>query len=237
MNFYENNYYLRTSDFNMENNIHPSAVLDLFQDAAGKHANLLGVGMDELEKKNLTWVVMRTKFQILKNPMIHSMVRLKTWPEKPQRAIFQRNYEIYSHDELIIKGTSEWVLLDKTTNKMVPAQGVYPEMEFLTKKTFTEKLTKFADFEQEDIFGKTIAEYSDIDANGHVNNAKYANYVMNVLKNPQIIDIFQIHYHREVKCGEELGIYIKNTQEGYVAKALKNGEAMFSCKILFKEQL
>ncbi len=235
MNFYENNYYLRTSDFNMENNINPAAVLDLFQDAAGKHASILGVGMDELEKKNLTWVVMRTKFQILKNPELHSTVKIKTWPEKPQRAIFQRDYEIYSGDELIIKGTSEWVLLDKTTNKMVPAQGVYPEMEYLTKKTFPEKLTKFADFESADICGKTVAEYTDIDANGHVNNAKYANYVMNVLKKPEVIDTFQIHYHREVKCGEELDIQIKNTDEGYIAKALENGESMFSCKILFKE--
>ena len=44
-------YYLRASDFDKFNHIKPSAVLDLFQDAAGQHADELGVGFDQMIKR------------------------------------------------------------------------------------------------------------------------------------------------------------------------------------------
>ena len=62
---YENEYILRMSDFDKYNRIKPSAVLELFQDVAGQHANEIGVGYDEMMQRSYFWVIVRIKFKII----------------------------------------------------------------------------------------------------------------------------------------------------------------------------
>ena len=45
---WEKEYTLRASDFDKYNHINPSAILDLFQEAAAQHAIETGVGYDDL---------------------------------------------------------------------------------------------------------------------------------------------------------------------------------------------
>lgn len=53
---------LRTSDFDRHSRLLPSAVLELFQDAAGEHADRIGIGFRALEQRGLLWVVARTRY-------------------------------------------------------------------------------------------------------------------------------------------------------------------------------
>ena len=70
-------YYLRFSDFDKFSNIKPSSVLDIFQDIASAHAELLEIGFNALDSKNLLWVVARTKFETVKNPEKYSEIKYK----------------------------------------------------------------------------------------------------------------------------------------------------------------
>ena len=67
-NLYVKKFNLRTSDFDCHKKILPSAVLDLFQTVAGEHAIALGCGFDALFEKNLLWVLVRTRFEVIKQP-------------------------------------------------------------------------------------------------------------------------------------------------------------------------
>ena len=71
---YQENFRLRISDFDTFDHLTPHAVLDLFQDVAGKHADLIGVGFDKMIKDNLIWVLLRTKYEVIKNPPLYSTV-------------------------------------------------------------------------------------------------------------------------------------------------------------------
>jgi len=68
MNRFDVDYYLRTSDFDMNSRIHPAAVLDLFQEVAGGHATLLGCSFAQMLAKNLLWMVTRVRFSMVKMP-------------------------------------------------------------------------------------------------------------------------------------------------------------------------
>ena len=50
---FSKNYYLRALDFDMNSRILPRAVLEIFQDIAGAHAENDGFGFDVLKNKNL----------------------------------------------------------------------------------------------------------------------------------------------------------------------------------------
>ena len=44
--FLEKDYRLRTGDFDRYRRLHPTAVLDLFQDIGGLQAEMMGIGYD-----------------------------------------------------------------------------------------------------------------------------------------------------------------------------------------------
>ena len=64
-NRWSKEYTLRAGDFDKYDRIMPSAVLDLFQDAAGQHAIEIGVGFDEMIKRSYLWVLTKIKFKII----------------------------------------------------------------------------------------------------------------------------------------------------------------------------
>jgi len=65
---FERKYYLRTSDYDSRLKLSPAAILDLFQDAAGTHAEELGIGFEAMLARKLIWVVARIRFRVLADP-------------------------------------------------------------------------------------------------------------------------------------------------------------------------
>ena len=237
-NIYEQIFPLRTCDFDRYSRLKPCAILDIFQEVAGSHANELGVGFDEMLKKDLMWVITKVKFEILKNPKTHTSVRVVTWPLTPSKITLQREYEIYSLDgELLIRGSSEWVFMHAKLRKFMPAGDIYPLTEFYKKEAFEGKFTKIPKCDFDDIFTKISPRFCDFDLNGHVNNTKYANFVLNQInpKENDALSFMQIDYHREIRDGEEINLYIKNENSMVFAKGTNDSETLFNCKIDFKK--
>ena len=109
---WQKEYFLRASDFDKFGHIKPSSVLDLFQDAAGQHAEELGVGFEEMLKRSYLWVLTRVKFKILGETQKYQKVIVKTWPLEPSRITYRREYSIENENgELLIGGSSEWVVI------------------------------------------------------------------------------------------------------------------------------
>ncbi len=235
MNKLDVNYYLRTSDFDMKSRIHPAAVLDLFQDVAGYHAIRLGCGFDDMIKKNLLWMVTRVRFSLIKMPKKNSYVKVSTWPLEPNRVLFQRDYCVNDEEgNPLIIGSSEWAAVDCEKRKLAPTAGVYPkELCYLTQRTYEGRLPRLHDFEQEGEGIDIVPSFSDIDCNGHVNNIKYALFVVNAV-NPdenKVISDFQIDYHKEIQPGERVTLYHKREGNTVFAKGVNSlGDNMFLCK-------
>lgn len=235
--FYTKEYTLRTNDFDMNNRIHLSAILDLFQTAAGEHAVLLGVGYDNLIKLNLIWVLTKVKLEILKQPEKSSSVIVKTWPLTPGRVTYLREYIVSDKNgNILIKGSSEWVTVNAEERKISPAGNLYNLDNYLTDKCFDEKLRKVHSFEEEDCGMEFLPCYSDIDINRHLNNTKYANYIMTALNLPDKSDIFgfQIDYHVEVKPNESFTVFTKSEENKYtVMGKRKDGTLIFTAEIKY----
>lgn len=230
------NYRLRTSDFDRARMIKPSAVMDIFQDIAGAHANILGCGFDDLIGSNKMWVLVRTRFTVETAPAMHSEVVVETWPLEPSRAGFRREYRMSDRNgNILIKGSSDWVIIDSVERRLVPAGDIYPIKEgFCTELMHTDRLAKLRDFEADSERFHVTPEYGDIDMNGHVNNIKYMDYVINALKDAADASIksVQIDYRKEVLPGEGIDIYTLKTDREIMAKGTDSeGNIKFICKI------
>ena len=238
---WEKEYYLRASDFDRYNNLQPSAALDLFQDAAGQHAIELGVGFEKMLERSYLWVLTRIKFRVLKNPKSYQKVVVKTWPLKPNRLNYRREYciEDESGEKLVI-GSSEWVVIHSEKRRFVSAPDLYPFTEGFCEDMMLEpKLSKIEDFDAESDAYLVNAGFTELDVNCHVNNTKYANYVLDAI-NPtedDNLEFFQIDYRKEVLQGTKLEIYHKREQDTTLAKGQNlDGDTMFACKLEFRKQ-
>lgn len=236
---FERNYYLRTSDFDCRWRLQPASILDLFQDVAGAHAQVLGIGGDTMLEKKLLWVLTKVKFQILAPAHMFQEVRVKTWPLSPGRIGFQREYLIEDMEgHPLVKGSSQWVMVHSEERRFMPVKDVYPaDIEYRTEQMFEGKLLRIRDFEAQGEPCLRLPGWSDMDINGHVNNTKYANYILDALKPAEedCIDSFQIDYHRELQSGGLLQVYTRREENCLLACGRNEaGENMFACRIELK---
>ncbi|MBR1983215.1 MAG: hypothetical protein IKA12_00830 [Clostridia bacterium] len=236
---WKDEYYLRASDFDKYNNIKLSAILDLFQDAAGRHALTLGVGFDDMLKRSYLWVLVKIKLQIISQPKSYQKVTVKTWPLAPQKLYYRREYSIENQSgEKLIVGSSEWVVIDSEKRKFVSNPNLYPFTDnFYPEINFEERLAKVPDFKADATPYTVTPGFCELDANDHVNNTKYANYVLDAISPEKDfqIDLFQIDFKKEVMQGSKLEIYTQKEDEVILSKGLnQDGETMFACYIKCK---
>ena len=231
----EKKYYLRASDFDKNSNMLPSAALGIFQDIAGYHAESLGIGFFALLSKDCLWMIVRTKYIVEKAPEKYQTVTVKTWPIAPRGPILRRDY-LMTNDagEVLIRATSDWTVVNCQTRSLVNAKDIYPEGEFLSDFAIDAKLKKVKDLEGEGEQFSAMPQFCDIDSNGHVNNTKYADYIINAVKPERAISEFQIDYQKEVLLGEEITLNVKHQENRTVIMGVDGeGEKKFAAEIVF----
>ena len=196
--FFKEKFRLRISDFDCHDNLLISTILDLCQDVAGKHADFLNVGYNKMISEDKIWMILRTKFEVIKKVPLYSTVVVKTWPNSPGRVDMDRDYLILSEDEkeLYVKVTSKWVVCSYSTRKILRAKEAKFDLDYyLEEKNFNEPFDKIEDF---DLLNSklelTRTTYLDLDHNGHINNVKYGNFIINAIEDLQdkTIKRFQI---------------------------------------------
>lgn len=233
----EKDYRLRWMDFDRYGRIQPTTLLDIFQDLATAQAEDMGIGRDAMMAKGVFWVIVRMKLEIVKAPEYYQVVKVRTWPHTPTRFSFLRDFSVRDEDgELLVKASSEWVLMDAESRKFASVKDYYDgPNDFYEDRSFERKPRKVHDFEQGNLPVYTVVpSYSDIDLNGHVNNARYANYVIDALNPGEdgAMKTFQIDYRYEVRPGEPLEMHTF-VQDGVVLSKGVNpaGETAFACAI------
>ena len=236
---FEKEYELRAADFDAYDRILPASVLELLQDVAGIHANELGIGFHALMEKKTIWVLTKVRYRVVRQPRRYERVVVRTWPLRPGRVSFRREYEMETPEgEVLLHGTSEWVIVHSEKRCVLPTSDVYPSDEYRTDTQWEGRLAKVSDAIDNEGGVTVRPAFTDLDINGHVNNAKYANYVVNALPPAEgaAVQEFAIDYHREVLLGKQLRICCKEEGGTICARGYNDeGELMFACRMTMEQ--
>lgn len=233
-------YQLRTSDFDRFDRLKPASALDIFQDIASIQAEDMGIGYDRMASEGVFWAVARTKLEIVQNPAMHSVATARTWPHSPSRLFFQRDYAMTDADgNMVAKARSEWMLLNTETRTIESVlDHCDVDGDFCEDRMFADKVRRTKPFlleEATEPLTEVVAKPSDADTNGHVNNACYAAYVLDVLDlgaNEQIKTL-QIDYRHEIRVGDRIQIAVKRDGKTILAQGMNGSdEASFTCEIV-----
>lgn len=233
----ELDYRLRWMDFDRYGRIQPAALLDIFQDVATVQAIDMGIGRDDLLPQGVFWAVVRSKFEIVKAPSHYQVVTVRTWPHTPTRFSFLRDFAMRDGaGDVLVKATSEWVLMDIESRKFASVKDhLDTSDDYDEARAFDRKPRKIADFEEGNRPVLTVVPSCiDIDVNGHVNNARYANYAVEALdlEEGRAIKSFQIDYRHEAMAGVPLAMHTFDEGASVRLKGINpSGDVAFACAI------
>jgi medium-chain acyl-[acyl-carrier-protein] hydrolase len=155
------------------------SLCDYLQESAGNHARDLGVGVDELQKRGMTWFLSRIRVRIARLPIAGEKLEIRTWHSGFDRLFSLRDFSLVDAKEIsIVTAVSAWVMLDLRTHRpMRPATGFTPPDTSGLQRVFAADLEKLPGCEGVGEPTSISVRWSDLDINQHVNNSRYAEWV------------------------------------------------------------
>ena len=187
--------------------IRPSAILEIMQEMAGAHAEMLGVGRRKLDPMNLAWVLTRVEVRMERYPVSGELITVETFP-MPNRRVFFPRYFVFRDAEgkQIGCAGSMWVVLDVTTRRMASGAEItalMPDNRDLTAPMGMPATVEEVSGEANESY--RIPVYTDLDVNGHVNNTRYLDWCCNALgidtMRAHAMTQFAVNFNQEILPG------------------------------------
>jgi acyl-ACP thioesterase len=192
----------------------PSSFMNLAQEAAGRHAVHLGFGYDDLIKTNTAWILSRVHVEFIDAPKWRDDITLTTWHKGLNRLFFLRDFILTdAQGRERVKATTSWLVLNLETRRLVRDPKLMEDGTICTENvigTPADKVVMPKESEPEFVMDHIVA-YSDIDTNGHTNNAMYMQWSMNSvgydITSSRPVKEFTINFNHETKAGDVVDIY------------------------------
>ena len=186
----------------------PKAILETMQDLATAHSEELGVGRALLLQRDTIWILSRTHLQMREYPMMDEEVRVRTWPGAPNRFFFPRYFVIERPDGRKLGSAAQlWLLLDLNARSVIPpakAGLAFPDTSHMPAPLPAPDRVMRSEAGQ-CFTRERAALYADLDVNGHVNNARYADWVCDLLPlevlRAHCVENLLLNYTKEVLPG------------------------------------
>ncbi len=233
-------------DVDVNNKLKMSSLFAIVQETANEQCMEFGCGWSELiNQYDACYILTRMRFEMKKHPGAGETVVFRTWPNKNAKAIFTRYFTVESKTgELYGAAVSQWALFNVVKRAVMRPtecnirfpEAIEAEAPFiLPKGSFYDANV----FENNSIsIKKKIPEYTDFDYNGHVNNAKYVEWMENILpeeffKNNKQISVIDIKYKHEISYKELLEIPEK--QRMVTIQCAKNEDGAFCIRSILPD--
>ena len=199
----------------------PASFMNMAQEAAGRHAVYLGFGYDDLIVTNTAWVLSRVHVEFVDTPKWRDEITLTTWHKGLNRLFYLRDFIVTDKDgKERIKATTSWLVLNLETRRLVRDPHLMEDDTICTEnviETPADKVVMPKDVEPELVMEHRVA-YSDVDTNGHANNAMYMQWAMDAVNyeiaSQRPVREFSINFNHEIKPLETVAIYKAIVEEG-----------------------
>ncbi|MDG0816085.1 acyl-[acyl-carrier-protein] thioesterase [Bdellovibrio svalbardensis] len=186
-------------------------VLNLIQETAWMHAETLGFGIKDMEQQGLFWVLTRQTLQMSSWPAIGQHICVETWLRPPDGAFVSREFFLKDDNgEIIGRCSTSWLALDRRTKKILPSQDLRPWEQICLDQSnglITEKIPVQGAYES---LAKFRVRNSDLDTNQHVNNTKYAQWILDSihydLHKSLALKSYSVNFLAETHLGDKVKV-------------------------------
>lgn len=212
---YEIHYY--EVDYRLQSTI--TTIVNFMGDIGTEQSDRLGVGMEYLISKNMTWVFYQYDIKVHRYPKYGERLKMVTEPSGFKKFYATRDYILYDeNDNKIVESQAVFFLIntDKRKAMRVPEEQyiIYGIEDELGKDFKIDRLEKL----EEAMYSKEFKiRYSDIDSNRHVNNTKYIEWAIETLPLEVVKDYelkrIKVTFEKECLYGEEVSVSTSTREE------------------------
>jgi acyl-ACP thioesterase len=226
----------------------PSAFFQTMQEAATHHAAALGFGYRAMLRVDKIWVLSRMKVRFTRFPRLSEAVVVTTFPRGVrQKLFFVRDFRFEdAQGETLALATSYWALISPSARRILPQAALETPVPHFTDRAFLdeplEKIIPPAGLTER---LQAAATYSAVDLMGHVNNARYVEWLCDAFGaevwRERTPDWLQINYSNEVKPGEMVSVRADEAAETpglwrFAGENLSSGQRAFEAALKWKVQ-
>ncbi len=215
--FDENKFFhvqqtLYFSQCRADKNLSLHELLKITSDVAVEHYKQLGLPREFLMENGFGILVSRCSYRIHQWPKENQFIEIVTWEEKPQALQLMRCYKILDENKnVLVSGKSTWIVIDINERRIIPTKKfTLREAPDFSVDLDCDLPSKIVQPENMKLLDTHYIKFSDIDANNHTNNARYAAFIEDALpcefRNKNAKD-FKINFAQEAILGDSVEIY------------------------------
>ncbi len=233
-------FEVTSADADMFGRLRPGALLNFMIQAAGKSADSLGFGFNNLEQIKLFWVLSRFKIQFVRQVQWMEKIVVHTWPKDLNGLLYLRDFQIENEKgEIVGRASSAWLAIDAQSRRPKIIQGLHEPFTALSKfhalEEIPEKLAA--------VSGKTISErlvtYTDVDVNKHLTSVRYVDWIMDSFDIEHHEHFypksFSVNYLKENQWNESIRIDSEKKEDSFLFEGvnLQKNQSSFRAKLTF----
>lgn len=213
---YSRSYYLAAGEGTPEQKMPVGLLFARCIEVATDHANLLGVGFEDLMKHGQSWVLSRMVIEMTDYPRVNEEYKIETWVDSLNRSFTNRNFRILDGCGRVCGySRSTWVAIDMERRTL----GDISRFTSLQEAILAEQECPIAPCgkhrplpaDAQAALTRRFA-YSDIDTNRHVNTVRYVEMLMDCFTADFHADHdvvrLEVTFMRECTYGELATIYL-----------------------------
>lgn len=213
------------------------------QQMGSDHLATKHVDYRQMYKDGMVFVVNKMKIKIHRRPEFNEALQLTTIPMEPKGVQFVRDTIFDTLDgERLAEVSISWALMNPETRRIL-RPSAFDCYGFQFNPNDGEQVTGYKIRKPEGMSTshKRQVKYSDLDYNGHVNNATYADMVCDMvpieLLEQQAILRFGIIYHKEAKIGQILDVTVVENQTDWYFGGKVGNSHCFEAEIAFSNDV
>ncbi len=201
-NIFKKNVSVRAVDVDFQGKIRAEMFLAMLMEAASEHAARLGVGVLDMFKKNLTWVLSRWHVRILRYPSMWQEFDLVTWPSFREGTYTLREFEAFeSGGDQLAQATTSWLALDLGTKKPVQISRVLPDFSLENRRALADDFPPLPKLQTADMEREYPVLRTYLDVNRHVTSTIYILWALETVPEDVLLKLrpseIEINYRRE----------------------------------------
>ncbi len=201
------------------------AVCDYLQEAAGHHAQALGVSMQDLLREGRAWVLAHLRLQVERLPQWGQEVVVETWPSGLDGLYATREFVLHAESsDPIARGTSAWLVIDTEQRRPLRPPRALHTIETPDRSPPLPHATDDLPVPTRTDCERSFAvRYHDLDLNRHVNNVRYLEWALETLP-PEVHDTYRctgltLQFKAETRVHDPVHASARLVEEGSTLRA------------------
>lgn len=207
IDIHEETFRICTWDVDRADRLTMAAAYNFCQEVAGNHAAALGVGGDFMKRNGIVWILSRMSAVLESRPGSGSSILVRTWPLGTERLFAIREYELADGNGVVFgRGRSAWLIVDAETYRPRRPEAIVAGLPLNEgREALPGGAAGLDAVPGLAVAGTRAVAYSDLDYNGHMNNARYVQWIQDVIDPGLLADAtsmrLDLNYLAELRPG------------------------------------